>query len=163
MVLTTARPHSVMSDEVFVAGLIHDIGTLVERQTFPDEFAAVISRSTDGSVNFLECERQVIGADHQVFGVALTTKWKFPRHLRAAVGFHHNAEALSVELRNMATLIQMADVLCCQEKTGFCLTAQDSAITDEMLDSICITQAQLDEIRDTLSEQLAEAELTLTS
>lgn len=161
--IATVSPHLAMSDEVFVAGLIHDIGTLVERQTFPNEFAEVINRCTDGSVNFLECERQVIGADHQVFGVALTTKWKFPRHLRAAVGFHHNIETLSAELRNIATVIHMADVLCCREKIGFYLTAQDSAITDEMLDSICITQEQVDEIRDTLSEQLAEAELTLTS
>jgi hypothetical protein len=70
---------------------------------------------------------------------------------------------LSAELRNIAMLIQMADVLCCREKVGFYLTAQDSVITDEMLDSICITQEQLAEIRDTLSQQLAEAELTLTS
>lgn len=155
-------PHPVMSDELFVAGLIHDIGTLVERQTFPDEFAEVINRCLDGSGNFLETERQIIGADHQAFGVGLTTKWKFPRHLRAAVGFHHNPQALSVELRNMATLIQMADILCCQEKAGFHLTAQNEAITEQMLDTISITQEQLDDVRSTLSNQVTEAEATLT-
>ena len=31
-----------MQDELFVAGLIHDIGTLVERQAFPDQFSEVI-------------------------------------------------------------------------------------------------------------------------
>lgn len=161
---TMARlsPHPVMSDEVFVAGLIHDIGTLVERQVFPDQFAEVIYRCEQANIDFLECERQVIGADHQAFGVGLTTKWKFPRHLRAAVGFHHNPEALSVELRNIATLIHIADVLCCQEKIGFYLTAQHSVVTEDMLDPLGITYEQFDELRSTLIDQVTEAEATLT-
>jgi len=161
---TMARlsPHPVMSDEVFVAGLIHDIGTLVERQVFPDQFAEVINRCERANIDFLECERQVIGADHQAFGVGLTTKWKFPRHLRAAVGFHHNPEALSVELRNIATLIQLADALCCQEKIGFYLTAQHSVVTEDMLDTLGITYEQFDELRSTLIDQVTEAEATLT-
>ena len=161
--LAKCSPHPVMTDEVFVAGLIHDIGNLVERQCYPDEFAEVINRCTGTEQNFLQCERQIIGADHQAFGVGLTTKWKFPRHLRAAVGFHHNPETLSVELRNMATLIQMADIACCQEKVGFYLTAQHDEITDEMLDTLAITREQFEEVRETLEEQVCEAEGTLTA
>ncbi len=160
--LAKCSPHPVMTDEVFVAGLIHDIGMLVERQIFPDEFAEVIDRCTGASLEFLECEREIVGADHQAFGVGLTTKWKFPRHLRAAVGFHHNPEALSIELRNMAVLIQLADVLCCQEQIGFYLTSQHGSVTEEMLDTLCITQEQVEEVRSTLAEHVAEAETTLT-
>jgi HD-like signal output (HDOD) protein len=104
----------------------------------------------------------MIGADHQAFGVGLTTKWKFPRHLRAAVGFHHNPEALSVELRNIATLIQVADMLCCQEKIGFYLTAPHDPVTDELLDVLGITGEQLEEVRASLADQVADAEATLT-
>ena len=159
--LARCSPHPAMTDEIFVAGLIHDIGTLVERQTYPDEFADVIDKCYNGEINVLECERQLIGADHQAFGVGLTKKWKFPRHLRAAVGFHHNPESLSVELRNMAMLIQVADILCCEEKIGFYLTSQGEQITPEMLEALSITQEQLDEVREALPEQLEEAEATL--
>ncbi|UCC29191.1 MAG: HDOD domain-containing protein [Phycisphaerales bacterium] len=155
-------PHPVMTDEVFVAGLIHDIGTLVERQAFPDQFADVINRCEGADTDFIESERQVVGADHQAFGVGLTTKWKFPRHLRAAVGFHHNPEVLSVELKNMATLIHLGDVLCCQEQVGFYLTAQHSVIREDMLDTLGIASEQLDEFRSTLADQVTEAEGALT-
>ncbi len=161
--LAKMSPHPVMADEVFVAGLIHDIGTLVERQSFPDEFAEVILRCKDSDLDFLECEREVIGADHQAFGVGLTTKWKFPRHLRAAVGFHHNPESLSPELRNMATLIKTADVMSCQERIGFHLTNQHGEITEDMLETLALTQAQIDEVRAALPEKLQEAEATLTA
>lgn len=160
--LAKCSPHPVMADEIFVAGLIHDIGTLVERQAYPDQFSEVIQRCTDDtSADFLEVEREVIGADHQAFGVGLTTKWKFPRHLRAAVGFHHNPEAVSVELRNMATLIRMADVMVCEEKLGFYYSARGDTMTQEQLDTLGITQSQVDEVRANVAEQLAEAEATL--
>lgn len=160
--LAKCSPHPVMSDEVFVAGLIHDIGTLVERQSFSDEFTEVIQHCSDGDEDFLECEREIIGADHQAFGVGLTTKWKFPRHLRAAVGFHHNPTALSVELRNMAVVIQLADVLCCQEQIGFYLTARNREITEEMLDTLSISHEQIEEIRSTLADQVADADISLS-
>ena len=161
--LARVSPHPVMPDEIFVAGLIHDIGTLVQRQVFPDQFAEIIKRCTNNGGNFLECERQVIGADHQMFGVGLATKWKFPRHLRAAVGFHHNPEALSIELRNMAMLIRVGDVLACQERVGFYLTAQNDEITEEMLDALGITWAQVQKIREELPDRLADAEQTLAT
>ena len=156
-------PHPVMLDELFVAGLIHDIGTLVERQAFPDEFAEVIRRCTDTGQDFLECEREVIGADHQAFGVGLTTKWKFPRHLRAAVGFHHVPDAVSVELKNITALIHVADVIACQEQLGFYLTAQNDAVNPAILEHLGLTDQHVAEVREMLPRQLAEAESTLTA
>lgn len=156
-------PHPVMLDELFVAGLIHDVGTLVERQAFPDEFADVIQRCTETGQNFLDAEREIVGADHQAFGVGLTTKWKFPRHLRAAVGFHHGPEAVSAELRNIAALIHVADVLACQEHLGFYLTAQNEAINPAVLEILSLNDAHVAEVRESLPRQLAEAESTLTS
>ncbi len=159
--IAKVSPHPAMPDEIFVAGMIHDIGMMVERQAFPDEFTQVIEACVADGTSFMECERQIIGADHQAFGVGLTTKWKFPRHLRAAVGFHHSPESLSPELRNIALLIQLADVLSCQDQLGFYLTAQDSAITEEMLDVLKITTEQLEEIRAELPDKLADAEASL--
>lgn len=159
--IAKVSPHPVLTDEVFVGGLIHDIGMLVERQVFADEFTEVITQCSSMDIDFLECERTVIGADHQAFGVGLTTKWKFPRHLRAAVGFHHNPESLSAELRNMATLLQIADVVCCQEQYGFYLSAQYGGITEEMLDVVAVSEAQLNEVRESLPQHLADAEATL--
>jgi len=161
--LGKAGPHPVMPDELFVGGLIHDIGTLIERQCYPDHFAEAIRNCSQSGKNFLEIERELIGADHQAFGVGLTTKWKFPRHLRAAVGFHHNPEAVSAELKNIASMIHIADVMACQEKVGFYLTAQNEQINPAFIESLGIPQTAIDEIRAQLPEHLADAEATLTA
>lgn len=154
--------YPVQPDELFVAGLIHDMGLLVERQAFPEQLTRIIQRCRQGESDFLSLEREVIGADHQMFGGGLTTKWKFPRHLRAACGFHHNPESLSQELKKLGNLVRTADILCCQEKLGFYQTALEGEITQTMLDDIGISAGQIEEIRASLEDQLADAESTLS-
>jgi len=155
--ITQAAGNVAGIDEMFLAGLIHDLGLLMERQAFGDQLTDVITRAMAGEDNFLELERRIIGATHQEFGEALTTRWKFPRHLRAAVGFHHDPMALSAELQRIGNIIACADVLCCQEKIGFYLTAHDQEFTEEMLESIGINIEQLVEIRDNMEDDLEEA------
>ena len=58
-------------------------------------------------------------------------------------------------------LVQVADIMCCQEEVGFYLTAQHEEITEEMLDGLAVTTEQVEEVRSTLAEQVAEAESTL--
>ncbi|GMU36625.1 MAG: HDOD domain-containing protein [Phycisphaerae bacterium] len=154
--------YPVQPDELFVAGLIHDMGILVERQAFPEKLTEVITAYSKQGGDFLELENAIIGANHQQFGGGLTTRWKFPRHLRAACGFHHNPDALSAELQKLGNVVKIADVLCCQEKLGFFYTHENGQITDAMLEDIGISREQLDETRAELPDQLADAEGTLT-
>ena len=63
--------------------------------------------------------------------------------------------------RNIATVIQAADILACEEKVGFYYTARGKAISQEMLDTLAITQEQVDEVRANVPAQLEEAEATL--
>ncbi len=148
-------------DEVFLAGLIHDLGILIERQAFPDQLNEIARRSADGSESWLDLERELIGPTHQELGDALTTKWKFPRHLRAAVGYHHNPEELSDELKRIGMIVHTADILCCQEQHGFSLTAATEEFTQELLDCVGVTVEQLVEIRDEIPELLADAQVVL--
>ncbi|UCG16354.1 MAG: HDOD domain-containing protein [Phycisphaerales bacterium] len=149
-------------DEVMLAGLIHDLGLLLERQAFADELAQVIDRCEAGEGDVLSLETEIIGADHQVFGDALTTKWRFPRNLRAVIGFHHCPDRLSPELQQLGAIIRTADILCCKDKIGFHLTAHSQEFTEELLETVDITVEQLTEIRDGLEDGLSEAEATLT-
>lgn len=150
------------ADELFVAGLIHDLGVLIERQAFPEKLGEVCDRCAAGDGTFLDLETSIIGADHQQFGDALTTKWRFPRHLRAVIGFHHRPHDLSPELQKMVYCVYLADTLCCQEGLGFTLTARHQTITEELLETLGLSVEQLTGIRDQLIEQLDETVSTFT-
>jgi putative nucleotidyltransferase with HDIG domain len=81
----TARP-----EDAFTAGILHDIGRLVMRQTMPAEFAEAVQVATSTGPPLAETELQTTGYSHDDVGRALGERWKFPAHLVDAVRCHHD-------------------------------------------------------------------------
>ncbi|MCZ6699873.1 MAG: HDOD domain-containing protein [Planctomycetota bacterium] len=155
--ITTAQGRSNV-DESFLAGLIHDLGILVERQVFPRKLAEIIAKQKSDGGDFTELEREVIGADHQAFGMALATKWRFPRLLCAAIGYHHNLDALAPENRELATLVHVADIIACKAKIGFSTTAENCEVQADQLELLNLSSEKLEVIQEELAEQVSDAE-----
>jgi len=153
-----ARASFGQVEEAFVAGLVHDMGLLIEFQLFSDKLKDIAERCETQPQDFLAVEREVIGADHQAFGAWLAAKWKFPPGLRCAIGRHHNPESLKPELKHIVTAVQIADTICCQNELGFYLTAQIQEVTDEMLDVVGATAQQLSDLLEALPERIRETE-----
>jgi HD-like signal output (HDOD) protein len=150
------------AEEAFLAGLIHDLGLLVERQAFPEQLTEAIkvsSRSQDRA--FTDIEKEIVGADHQGLGTVLAARWKFPRALQIAIGYHHNVENLSNEVRLLPTLVYISDVMCCHDRIGFHLTADGQPLEDTLLQSIGLTVNDFNQVREELEEHIAIAEDTL--
>jgi HD-like signal output (HDOD) protein len=148
-------------NELFVAGLIHDLGLIVGRQAVPSELAEVCRRAEAGEGDFLDLEREIIGATHQDFGYALTLKWRFPQDLRAGAGCHHNPEILTGGSRTLATILRCADIFCCQLGLGFSLAARGRDLSPTLLASAGTTIERLAEIRDGLDRDIEDAEAIL--
>jgi len=156
-----AAANNAQVDEYFVAGLVHDMGLLIEGQLFLDKFRAVAEACYGQPQNFCAAEIATLGADHQCFGVALATRWKFPPALRYAVAYHHEPGALQLEFRRIATMIYVADTICGKMQHGFYLTTQGQQITDEMLALIDLDQAGMGAVCEQLPERIQEAERIL--
>jgi len=148
------------SEEAFLAGLIHDLGMLVERQAFPEQLAEVIQATIKQDRPLCEVENEIIGADHQALGAALAVKWKFPRALQVTLGYHHNIHALGQEHRLLPAIVYLADTFCCREGIGFPLTAKDQPLDSALIESVGLTESDLDNIRENLAEHVEAAEAT---
>lgn len=152
------------AEEAFLAGLIHDLGILVERQAFPELLTQVIetAMANPGQRPFIEIENDIIGTDHQALGTALAGKWKFPRMLQVVLGYHHNIANLSEDNRLLPTMVYAADVLCCHERIGFHLTAEGQPLDEATLEVIGLSDGDFQKVRAELPEQLEAAEAMLT-
>jgi HD-like signal output (HDOD) protein len=147
-----------LAEEAFVAGLVHDVGLLIEYQLFPKKLREVVERCETRPQDFCAVERELIGADHQAFGAALGARWKFPPALRSAISHHHNPVRLKPELRKLVTAVQVADTICCQNELGFYLTAQHQEVTDDLLEFVGVREPQVAELLEVLPERIQEAE-----
>jgi HD-like signal output (HDOD) protein len=149
------------AEEAFLAGLIHDMGLLVQRQAYPDKLAEVIQCVIKTDRPLCEVEQELVGADHQALGAGLAVKWKFPRVLQTVLGYHHNVATLDVQHRLLPTMVYLADTFCCRAGIGFPLTARNQTVDDATLESVGLNEHDFEALKEEIDEHLISAETTL--
>jgi HD-like signal output (HDOD) protein len=166
LIATTLKVN--FADEAFLAGLIHDIGIMVELQADREKLAAVFNKlevDTDGNCtsDFIAIERAVFGCDHCLFGATLCESWKFPKSFVFACGHHHDPKQLPHENRTLPWMVYIADRLAAAAKRGFRLDLKSYDISDEALSAIGMSRDQLAAVQAALPAALDAAEATFAN
>ncbi len=150
-----------LPDEAFLAGLIHDIGIMVEMQTNRSKLIEVVESVKEGKSSFLEAEEGIIGATHEEFGYALCTKWKFPANLANVTGYHHRPLELDAEVRTLSGLVNVADILAGQGEAGYSGTVKGVEIDRSVFDELKLTEDIIEEVSEKLPEAAETADALL--
>lgn len=77
------------AEEAFVAGLLHDMGKIVEDQYIHDSFIKALNAVSEDQMLLIDAETKCIGVDHQHVGQRLSEIWGLPLSLISVVGYHH--------------------------------------------------------------------------
>jgi putative nucleotidyltransferase with HDIG domain len=102
------------TERFFVGGLLHDIGSLVLYQEFPQRAAAALHKHRRDKVPLEDAERSMVGCDHGQVGAALMALWKLPDFYREVAAHHHNPRHCGAGGRapSMGTaIVHIADLL----------------------------------------------------
>ncbi|MCG8404450.1 MAG: HDOD domain-containing protein [Phycisphaerales bacterium] len=145
-------------EESFLAGLISDLGLLIERQIYAKQLTEVLARYKNDGGDYCHLETELIGADHQAFGMALAGKWRFPQILCTTIGYHHKPMDLAEANRELPALVHVADILACRSEIGFCTYAPDMEIAPELLEVIKLKPEGIEEVYAEYPEQVSMAE-----
>jgi HD-like signal output (HDOD) protein len=156
--MLVTKINNTLPDEAFLAGLIHDIGILVELQAFRDPLIEIVERAAREDTRYIDIEKSVLRVDHQAFGAELTTKWKFPRSFQYVTGYHHNPMALAHECRWLTCIVHLADHLVCSAGIGFALTCKSEKLDSAALQELGISLADATELAKSLPDALKEVE-----
>jgi diguanylate cyclase (GGDEF)-like protein len=160
-------------DDLFLAGLLQDIGILALDTILPEEYERV--NSPDHShQELLDAERHVFGAGHDEVGYWLLKHWKLPDYLALSCLSYHNAsdekEPLSRVTACIAASGHVADYLldpaAPHRRQMFLQSVQaclgvDETVVNAVLDTVSARMAALAPLFDMRLQSAEEAEALL--
>ncbi|MCP4572111.1 MAG: HDOD domain-containing protein [bacterium] len=84
-----ALAHDSAPEEIFAAGLLHDIGKFVLALHAPERYDAVVAERAESRRPLSDVEQEHFGFDHADVGAAFAESWRLPEILTRCVGQHH--------------------------------------------------------------------------
>ncbi|MCC7373558.1 MAG: HDOD domain-containing protein [Verrucomicrobiales bacterium] len=79
-------------DEAFAAGILHDVGKLILRRNFPEEYVECSRIMGSEGLPAWRAELLVFGASHADLGGYLLGLWGLPNSVVDAIAFHHTPD-----------------------------------------------------------------------
>jgi len=107
--ILAAYANITATEQLFVSGLLHDIGRLVVCRYFPEAMGLILADARRTSTSVMQSERVMAGKPHTQIGKTLIKKWKLPYALENNVLYHHNPSASPNP--EAAAVVQMADII----------------------------------------------------
>lgn len=98
-------------EEVFLAGLLHDIGIVLEDQYLNEHFTEVMESLSDNST-LSDVETEAIGFDHSRLGGKLAEAWRFPRPATDAILYHHDSTRHRGTSALVVQCVEVANYAC---------------------------------------------------
>jgi putative nucleotidyltransferase with HDIG domain len=106
------------AEKLYLAGLLHDIGILVNSLLYPDEFQRVLEHAQRTETPLCAVEQKVLGFTHCDSGRILADIWKLPSDVSATIEFHHHPSGAQAE-GEIPCVVYLADVLCRLRGLGY--------------------------------------------
>lgn len=100
-----------MSDEIFISGMLHDVGKLVLAANMPDQYNKALNMAKSNNISETEAERQIFGTTHCAIGAYLIGLWGMPDIIVELVAFHHFPADYIINGFIPLTIVHMANGL----------------------------------------------------
>jgi HD-like signal output (HDOD) protein len=97
------------TEQLFVSGLMHDLGRVLLYIYFPEDSLNILNYSRESDKLLYEAESEYLGCNHTHFVKYLMQHWQLPLTLENNVIYHHNPSAAQHSIP--ATIVHLADII----------------------------------------------------
>jgi len=153
-----SREFGEKGNNAYAAGLMHDIGVIVEDQLLHQEFMQMVQAMENKPQALSDGETSVFGYDHCLVGKGLAENWNFPAELIESIAFHHNPESAKEEHRLLVKTIFIADCLMFEHYGYVAAPPLDQGILQQYVSDIGLQLDALPALVDLVLEEMEKIE-----
>ena len=107
--ILAAQKNCGQTEQLFVSGLLHDLGRLILYLYFTEESRNILSRARNNNKLLYQEEYDYLGCDHAQVGKQLMEQWKLPVLLENNVLYHHKPSEAQQPIP--AAIVHLADII----------------------------------------------------
>jgi HD-like signal output (HDOD) protein len=104
-----AYKNITQTEQLFVSGLLHDIGRLILYKYYPEQAKKIFIKAENSKELLHREEQKGIGCKHTDIGRDLLKKWKIPFSIENNLFYHHNPSGAYNQTH--ATIVHLADII----------------------------------------------------
>lgn len=140
------------AEDAYIAGLLHDIGSLFLLTRFPAQYRPLLEQAEREPEQFLERELHTFGCDHADVGAMIADHWRLPERIVQAIASHHAPFLPDDESRRLVAAVMLADVW---GQESFSLPPQELAAQVRLSEEVALQIRQrVEEHLETMSQML---------
>lgn len=145
------------AEELYIAGMTHDVGYLVLDRFYPAELDEAIQMAQAEGISVCEAENKLYGFDHGVVGGLLAQKWGLPKPLEDAIRYHHRVTE-DGENQLLSAIISTADFLAHQN--GLTNSSPPDAVKQDPVaaEKLGLPEQQLHVVSEVMMQEVQKAQ-----
>jgi putative nucleotidyltransferase with HDIG domain len=144
-------------EEVFVAGLLHDVGKVILALMFPEEYDRAVKESERSSTAIFDTERKHFSETHAAVAGWLSEKWHFPKKLCECMANHHRPQVSALAPLE-TSIVHMADILVKARGIGFSGDNIVPEVNPRACELLSLTEGDLREVLKELEDAVERTE-----
>jgi putative nucleotidyltransferase with HDIG domain len=153
------KEFGLKGDNIYAAGLLHDLGIVIEDQFLHPQFAEILKLVHEGGKNLADVEASVLGFHHAEVGGALLDHWSFPSEFVFSIVYHHSSFEQPQDYTSMVLTLYVANYICQSRGIGY----SDSPLLNteayrRCLNTIGVNDTSVDVIVEDLRKEMARIE-----
>ena len=124
------RKDNNLVDDVYVGGILHDMGKIVFANVHPDMLNKIKDFCLEKNISSSTFEDLSAGMNHAEIGALIAEKWNFPESLVAAIRYHHDPSSAPEQYKDLVDTVYLANFLCDYERGNQYYDQMDASVLD---------------------------------
>ena len=154
---TAKRLGIMQAEQIFISGLLHDMGKVIFAIYFPREYKTSFEYAKEKDVDLYRGENLMLGINHAALSGLLMERWNFPDTIMIPARYHHSVDQCPPKYQQLAQIIAFSDFLSQKAEFGDNWTVKLPGII-KIRDQLGLTKTDAEEMAEDLKNDKDEIE-----